>query len=442
MQFFTTGLTVLITTHYIEEAKEANQVAFIYRGLCLEQNSPQKLLYKYNCSTLEKVSYRLCCNYDDARKHSIKTSQEASNKTFIYFNYYNLKVNKTRIKALSWKLASQMKGITVIFALCIILTASTIHFPIVAFIPLKNIPIALLDADNTNLSRSFVDTLDPNIFRVSLSKRVDSGIESVVRVKNMMFAEIPKGFTDRIKQLESGQFDDQDDFEETDNQMTKYGNIDSSDWLSALLNTYSRNDSIKLYIDTTSPVPTYYSLIHTFIAFQKALDKNQDIFPNLNRQNNFLGIKLEDPIHGSFDVEFKDSVVCGQLIIIILFYSQMFTALVLSLERESGVKHRDSVSGITKMESITTVFIFGFVFTIKDIVTLVVTLLIFYDTLHLNRLYEATLLLLVVNVEGSLIGIICALTIKDKTGIMVRHRYYYRITPHKPACRYKVRLTK
>ena len=333
-------------------------------------------------------------------------------------------MSKTHLKALFWKLATQMKGIPFLIALVVMFSVSTLQFSTLAYSPPKNLPIVLLDTDNTNLSRSFIESLNRNVFRVSLSERLDTGIESVMKVKNMMFAEIPEGFTDKIKRLDNGQFDDQDDFEETDNQMTKYGNLSASDWLSPLLNTYSRNDSIKLYLDTSSVVPTYYSVIYTFIAFQKALDKNQDMFPNLTKQNNLFGIKLEDPVHGSFDVQFNESLVCGQLVFLTLFFSLVFTGLILSIERASGVKHRDTVTGITKMESITTVFIFGVAFTIISTVSLVVSLLImFNDSLHLNRLYEATFLMLVVNVEGALVGVICALAIKDKTGIVVRNNH-------------------
>ena len=394
-------------------------MAFIYRGLCLEQNSPQNLLYKYYCLTLEEVSYQLCCNHDYARKHSINSGSEASTKPILEFDYSNLKISKTHIKALSWKLATQLKGNWVILASVVLLSVSTIQFSSSSFGPPKNIPIALLDTDNTNLSRSFVESLDPKVFRVDITERIDTGIESVVKVKNMMFAEIGEGFTDRIKRLDNGLFDDQDDLQETDNKMTKYGKLNSSDWLSALLNTYSRNDSIKLYIDTTSALQTYYSAFHTFIAFKKALDKNQDMFPNLAKQNNFFGIKIEQPIYGSFNVQFNHSLVCGDMVFITVFFSLIFTAIILAIERDIGVKHRDTVTGITKMESITTVFIFGFVFTIISIISIVISVHIFYDSLHLNRLYEAILLLSVVNVEGALLGVIFALAIKDKTGIVV-----------------------
>ena len=51
------------------------------------------------------------------------------------------------------------------------------------------------------------------------------------------------------------------------------------------------------------------------------------------------------------------------------------------------------------------------------------TMIIFYDSLHLNRLYEGTFVLMVVNVEGALFGVICALTTKDKRAIVVRNHY-------------------
>ena len=393
-------------------------MAFIYRGLCIEQNSPQNLLNKYNCSTLEEVSYKAVFG----RKQSI-LSTETISKPFFDFDPKNLKISKTHIKALFWKLATQMKGNLFMISLVVLVSVSTIILPKIAFGPPKNNRIALLDTDNTTLSRSFVDNLDLDIFRVNFSERVDTGIESVIKTKNLMFAEIPEGFTDRIERLESGLPDDQDDLEETDNQMTKYGKLEESDWLSALLNKYSRNDTIKLYLDTTSAVPAYYSVFYTFIAFQKALDKNQDMFPNLTKQNSLLGVKLEDPIHGSFDINYNDSMVCGQMVFLTVFFSVIFTSLILAIERASGVKHRDNVTGITKMESIISVFIFGFVFTLISIVSIVVSVLLFYDSLHLNRIYEAILLLLVIYVEGSLLGVIYALTIKDKTGIVVRNYF-------------------
>ncbi|KPM08336.1 ABC transporter sub-family A-like protein 12 [Sarcoptes scabiei] len=47
-------LTVLITTHYIEEARGANQVGLMRHGRILVQQNPNTLLKTYNLSTLEE----------------------------------------------------------------------------------------------------------------------------------------------------------------------------------------------------------------------------------------------------------------------------------------------------------------------------------------------------------------------------------------------------
>lgn len=54
------GTTVIITTHYIEEAKEAHNVAFIESGTILAQSAPAQLQEKFQCSTLEEVFLKLC----------------------------------------------------------------------------------------------------------------------------------------------------------------------------------------------------------------------------------------------------------------------------------------------------------------------------------------------------------------------------------------------
>ena len=54
--------TVLITTHYVEEAKGANRVGFLWQGRLLAEGSPSQLQKRLNCRSLEDVFYRLCLN--------------------------------------------------------------------------------------------------------------------------------------------------------------------------------------------------------------------------------------------------------------------------------------------------------------------------------------------------------------------------------------------
>ncbi|XP_072759168.1 ABC transporter G family member 23-like isoform X2 [Anoplolepis gracilipes] len=54
------GITVLMTTHYIEETKNANMIGLMRRGKLLEESSPQQLLDRFQCSSLEEVFLGLC----------------------------------------------------------------------------------------------------------------------------------------------------------------------------------------------------------------------------------------------------------------------------------------------------------------------------------------------------------------------------------------------
>ncbi|KAH7636584.1 hypothetical protein HUG17_10554 [Dermatophagoides farinae] len=53
------GATVLITTHYIDEARESGRVSFLRDGHLLAEESPELLLKKLQCKTLEEVFFTL-----------------------------------------------------------------------------------------------------------------------------------------------------------------------------------------------------------------------------------------------------------------------------------------------------------------------------------------------------------------------------------------------
>lgn len=54
------GLTVVITTHYIEEARTAETVGLMRFGRLLVQDNPDKLLEYHGLPTLEAVFLKLC----------------------------------------------------------------------------------------------------------------------------------------------------------------------------------------------------------------------------------------------------------------------------------------------------------------------------------------------------------------------------------------------
>lgn len=70
--------TIIITTHYIEEAAQADQVALMRAGEILVQDEPERIMQRFNCKTLEEAFLRICNDIrtnsedQDTPSHSLK----------------------------------------------------------------------------------------------------------------------------------------------------------------------------------------------------------------------------------------------------------------------------------------------------------------------------------------------------------------------------------
>lgn len=56
----TSRLAIIITTHYIEEAKQADQVGLMRNGILLAEDSPLNVMNRLNVDNLEEAFLRLC----------------------------------------------------------------------------------------------------------------------------------------------------------------------------------------------------------------------------------------------------------------------------------------------------------------------------------------------------------------------------------------------
>jgi ABC-type multidrug transport system ATPase subunit len=87
------GITVVITTHYIEEARSANIVAFMRHGILLEEGNPEVLIEKLNLQNLEEVFLRLCnnkesdiCLFDSSKNSNNKSEDKILNEVKVINN--------------------------------------------------------------------------------------------------------------------------------------------------------------------------------------------------------------------------------------------------------------------------------------------------------------------------------------------------------------------
>ena len=66
------GLSVLVTTHYMDEAEMCDEVGIIYDGLLVAEGSPERLMKTYNLRTLAGVFEKSIIDYDEKQAQAIK----------------------------------------------------------------------------------------------------------------------------------------------------------------------------------------------------------------------------------------------------------------------------------------------------------------------------------------------------------------------------------
>ena len=73
--------TIILTTHYIEEARNASCLGFMRRGKIIEENTPEFLMKKYKHNILEEVFLSICTNISRQNNNeSMETGEKSQNE--------------------------------------------------------------------------------------------------------------------------------------------------------------------------------------------------------------------------------------------------------------------------------------------------------------------------------------------------------------------------
>lgn len=60
----TRNLTIIMSTHYIEEARQADRCGLMRNGVLAIEDSPKNILEKYQCKTLDDAFLKLCMSQE------------------------------------------------------------------------------------------------------------------------------------------------------------------------------------------------------------------------------------------------------------------------------------------------------------------------------------------------------------------------------------------
>ncbi|XP_060081925.1 ABC transporter G family member 20-like [Ylistrum balloti] len=352
--------TIIITTHYIEEARQANTVGLMRGGRLLAEEEPNTLIQNHHIDSLEAVFLKLCQNdnmdeSDDVRKvHVMQTgstgvgertpllANNANSVAFsedIHIDHIYKDVEPHSARRCNCGLPSG-KNIVAQFLKNLTLMKRNIGFLLFEFI-LPSIQIVLfclcIGGDPYNLkvaifnnetsalgfSHLFIQSLDNNTIDKVMFSDIESARDCVKDGKAWGLMTIGENFTvDLITRFSNG---------------------------SAINNSTLEGSTIKLYLDMTNQqiaVMLQEKVTLAFENFSRLLLSMIGQNPDLAQ----LPVKLEEPIYGTLDPSFTNFMAPGIILSITFFMATGLTTLAFVMEKKEGLLERSMVSGMTPFE--------------------------------------------------------------------------------------------
>ena len=373
------GVTVILTTHYIEEARNANVVAFMRNGRILAEDEPNIILENNFCNTLEEVFLKLCDSEDNDNNHDSiaieiqnnsyeneiinEINDEIVNSKPNNFKLANLyettdtsnyedhfedhNKNETnilrdgqflkKVSALSNKNAKRLTRNWI--QLVLLLIFPSLEFGMLLYsvgIKPTNLKLAIFNEElNNNISTGwgqlFVNSIDNNIFIKNNFNAYEEAMDSVKSGQTYALIDINDMFSKalRLRAL--------------------YGSNADEETLEESL--------IRVHIDWTNQmigleIERY--LYEAIIKFAEEVAKQT----NTNVDSIKIPLSFEEPVNGIRSESLRDFILPSTFVIIFYYGISIVSAQLILQELNDGTLERTIVAGITALD-----FLFSHFFT-------------------------------------------------------------------------------
>ncbi|KAL0110784.1 hypothetical protein PUN28_014027 [Cardiocondyla obscurior] len=382
------GITVLITTHYIEETKNADKIGLMRDGKMLTESSPQQLLERFECSLLEEAFIKLCDVQNNAvtlneaqRSEPESTSSDVLNQDQDQDNNYYTETNEipvcktvTERRVSRWKKFKALvikNGIQVlrnyaglVFAILFPLLQGGLFFFSIGNNP-KDLMIGIVndEAGNCNYDKNYgyiwgdEITCHFNNLSCRFANNINSSIATQIYYDNVLEAknDVRKG------QITGVMYFGQNFSKALEVRVNDITAADDLDFI---------DSEIQVFLDMSDHVIGSFmkeKLFKRFIEIYKSIMKDCQLSPKLA----YIPIQFEDPLYGTEDLTYADFIVPTYIIILIFFLANtVSTALIIS-DRLQGLWDRSIVQGV-KSEEILLSHIF-----IQSIIVLIHTTMLY-----------------------------------------------------------------
>nr|XP_018910594.1 PREDICTED: ABC transporter G family member 20-like [Bemisia tabaci] len=409
------GKTIIITTHYIEEARQAHTIGLMRYGKLLAEDSPNKLLEDHNTNNLEDVFLALC-RRDEAAKEfkwdSSFFSRGAAKPTMPLQNNSNF--NTSRFKAQFLKnIYLLMRNIPMLLFTFMLPIIVSVFFSLAVGHDPRHLAFGVVNSeldnslincpkvyptdrcifeDNITISCAFIKEIQGRDYRLHEYSNLDNAILDYRTGKTYGLIHFGSNYTEAVQERVKLQKD-------ASNLAIEQSFADL--WL----------DSSNLHVLYQMQRDFYNGIKAAFKKILKPCANESETAAESLR----LPITMERPVFGSYDYDFSTFCTPGLVIIAVFYLPTVFTTGIIGEEKESGVMERVMSSGITFLEVALSHVIVQMTILVIQIVELLAIIFFVFGQPFKGDPTLAFALLVVVGSQGMLFGIILSITSKNLT---------------------------
>nr|XP_012220380.1 PREDICTED: ABC transporter G family member 23-like isoform X2 [Linepithema humile]XP_012220389.1 PREDICTED: ABC transporter G family member 23-like isoform X2 [Linepithema humile] len=414
------GVTILITTHYIEEAKDADKIGLIRCGRLLTESSPEQLLDRFQCSSLEEAFLIMSQTQENIAVTSITKAygskaedtesdvscrdkcrrtklvkDEAAYKTNAKYKVSRLKTFNALMKKNMIQFLRYYSGL--VFAFIFPILQISTFFAAIGDNP-KNLTIAIVndEAGNCNYGSNFgnvwYDKEDFMCHFGNLSCKFLHSFDDSLVIKKYY-----DNFSDAMTGVHNGShvgmiYFNQNFSEAMQERVEYFINVEEANILAS---------EIKVDLDMSSIAIGSYLQRELYDSFDEFFKDTMKIC-GFSQRFASLPIRFEDPIYGSKDITYKRFMAPSLILILVFFLATTLSTALIITDRSEGVWNRSLVQGVGTVE-----ILLAHVLTQIILVFIHSTLIMCFSFLVWN-----------LKTKGSIFDVICIVYLSGFSGLM------------------------
>ncbi|TGZ50118.1 ABC transporter G family member 20 [Temnothorax longispinosus] len=407
----TEGITVLITTHYIEETKDASKIGLMRCGKLLAESSPQKLLEQFQCSFLEEAFLKLCETQNDAiilnKTQQSKPEDTGSELMNQDQNKYEQTKGISEYKTVSRRKVSRSKRFKALLAKNGVQFFRYYTGLIFAIIfPILQVAVFLGGIGQ-----------DPKDLKIGVVNDEASNCDYGSNLGNIWNDEITCHFGNLSCRFLHN-FDDSIAIKKYyDNVLEASHDVQNGELIGIIHFSQNFSEALQIRVEISNFAKDSDLLASQIQVF---LDMGE-VFEDIMRDCKYspkLGtppIRFEDPIYGTTDLNYADFMTPPYILTLIFFLATTISTTLIITERLEGVWDRSVVQGVRTEEIVLShIVIQSFIIIIHTIIIL----LLFFPIWGLEckgSIFVTTVLIFLNGFSGLMYGFIISVACKNHT---------------------------